>query len=217
MPLIWLIVCRALECPLSDWLIAWLVAELRVAAVLEEPGVVGLLGVRRPERDGAGADLAEADGGGARRSGAVPSPSHRNILVITDWLTKKTYKKRILFAGHWWKIAFFGTIFSIRWSTFVNILYNVLYNCYIYTINQGQIEYRSRIENWRILWVTSPGDSTALSQFSYIWPAELRNLHSQTFILEMLPSITFRAKLIGVRGLSLYCESAERIRRIAQL
>ena len=59
------------------------------------------------------------------------------------------------------------------------------------TNSQGQIEYRSRIENWRILWVTSPGDSTALSQGSYIWPAELRNLHSQTFILEMLqtPSI----------------------------
>ena len=51
---------------------------------------------------------------------------------------------------------------------------------------QGQIEYRSRIENWRILWVTSPGDSTALSQYSYIRPAELRNLHSQTLILEML-------------------------------
>ena len=46
--------------------------------------------------------------------------------------------------------------------------------------------YRSGIENWRILWVTSPGDSTALSQCSYIWPAKLRNLHSQTFILEML-------------------------------
>ena len=56
---------------------------------------------------------------------------------------------------------------------------------------QGQIEYRSRIENWRILWVTSTGDSTALSQCSYIWPAELRNLHSQTFILEMLPGPVF--------------------------
>ena len=56
---------------------------------------------------------------------------------------------------------------------------------------QGQIEYRSRIENWRILWVTSPGDSTALSQCSYIWPAELRNLHSQTFILEMLTWCTY--------------------------
>ena len=53
-------------------------------------------------------------------------------------------------------------------------------------VHQGQIEYRSRIENWRILWVTSPDDSTALSQCSYIWPAELRNLHSQTCILEML-------------------------------
>ena len=52
---------------------------------------------------------------------------------------------------------------------------------------QGQIEYRSRIENWRILRVTSPGDSGALSQYSYIWPAELRNLHFQTCILEMLP------------------------------
>ena len=51
---------------------------------------------------------------------------------------------------------------------------------------KGQIEYRSRTENWRILWVTSPGDSTALSQCSYIWPAELRHFHSQTFILEML-------------------------------
>ena len=28
-------------------------------------------------------------------------------------------------------------------------------------LTPGQIEYRSRIENWRILWVTSPGDSTA--------------------------------------------------------
>ena len=56
----------------------------------------------------------------------------------------------------------------------------------ILTQRQGQIEYRSRIENWRILQVTSPGDSTALSQCSYIWPTELRNLHSQTFILEML-------------------------------
>ena len=54
---------------------------------------------------------------------------------------------------------------------------------------QGQIEYRSGIENWRILWVTSPGDSTALSQCSYIWPAEIRNLHSQTFILEIMPSM----------------------------
>ena len=51
---------------------------------------------------------------------------------------------------------------------------------------QDQIEYRCRIENWRILWVTSPGESSVLSQYSYIWPAELRNLHSQTCILEML-------------------------------
>ena len=52
--------------------------------------------------------------------------------------------------------------------------------------DQGQIEYRSRIENWRISWVTSPGDSSPLLQGSYIWPAELRKLHSQTCILEML-------------------------------
>ena len=60
---------------------------------------------------------------------------------------------------------------------------------------QGQIEYRSRIENWRILWVTSPGDSTAHSQCSYIWPAELRNLHSQTFILEMLVVSVFNTSV----------------------
>ena len=42
------------------------------------------------------------------------------------------------------------------------------------------------------LWVTSPGDSTALSQGSYIWPAKLRNLHSQTLILEMFARIVYR-------------------------
>ena len=57
--------------------------------------------------------------------------------------------------------------------------------------SHGQIQYRSRIENWRILWVTSPGDSTALSQCSYIWPAELRNHHSQTCILEMLHTVRY--------------------------
>ena len=57
--------------------------------------------------------------------------------------------------------------------------------------SHGQIEYRSRIENWRILLVTSPGDSGALSQCSYIWPAELRNHHSQTCILEMLHTVRY--------------------------
>ena len=65
--------------------------------------------------------------------------------------------------------------------------HGVKITCYELTKDQGQIEYRSRIKNWRILWVTSPGDSGALSQYSYIGPAELRKLHSQTCILEMLP------------------------------
>ena len=74
-------------------------------------------------------------------------------------------------------------------ETYKNYLARIFYNTRKSCPDQGQIEYRSRIENWRILWVTSPGDSCALSQFSYIWPAELRNLHSQTFILEMLVQI----------------------------
>ena len=39
--------------------------------------------------------------------------------------------------------------------------------------------------------MTSPGDSGALLQYGYIWPAESRNLHSQTWILEMLIRRTF--------------------------
>ena len=77
-------------------------------------------------------------------------------------------------------------------STLTHKVYSVLGvpDCY-----QGQIEYRPRIENWRILLVTSPGDSTALSQCSYIWPAELRNLYSQTFILEMLTVIRYLSRV----------------------
>ena len=71
----------------------------------------------------------------------------------------------------------------IKWTQFI---WTKGYLDYIEGFSQGQIEYRSRNENWRILWVTSFGESSALSQYTYIWPAKLRNLHSRTCILEML-------------------------------
>ena len=40
-------------------------------------------------------------------------------------------------------------------------------------VAQGQIEYRSGIENWHNLWVTSPGESSVLSQCNYIWELDV--------------------------------------------
>ena len=55
---------------------------------------------------------------------------------------------------------------SLKWININKEKYIFIFP--FYGSMQGQIEYRSKIKNWRILWVTSPGDSTALSQCSYI-------------------------------------------------
>ena len=63
--------------------------------------------------------------------------------------------------------------------------------------------------------MTSPGDSSTLSQCSYIWPAGLRNLYSQTFILEMLVVITSakirnkRQSLLKLKIFSVYRTSVQ--------
>ena len=106
-------------------------------------------------------------------------------------------------------------IFAVIQYTYLPTVYLAVFRYFclsmiIFTLPQGQIKYRSRIENWHILWVTSPGDSTALSQCSYVWPAELRNLHSQTFILEMLPCHDFYQPFIFLNSIffSISCELA---------